>query len=184
MTTPHDQSTQGLATVVDYIFITSFLWGFEIYDMYGTKHKLNGLHESGSEMTKMNVARNLILSVPKEGDVTKLYQEMLTSYRSLLALTSASAFNYIVCADILSPSRGTGRRRQRKVSGRLQSGGLLLDGKQPCTFEWEMVASKMLWMVSSEMWKEERRSSVNLLRFCIKSFTFTSEEYTKGKEIL
>lgn len=50
------------------------------------------------------------------------------------------------------------------------------------TFEWEMVASKMLWMVSSEMWKEERRSSVNLLRFLIKSFTFTSEEYTKGKK--
>lgn len=39
-------------------------------------------------------------------------------------------------------------------------------------------------MVSSEMWKEERRSVVNLLRFFIKSFTFTSEEYTKGKEIL
>lgn len=73
MTTPHDQSTQGLATVADYIFITSLLWGFEIYDTYGTTHKLNGLHESGSEMTKMNVARNLILSVPKEGNVPKLY---------------------------------------------------------------------------------------------------------------
>lgn len=114
MTTPHDQSTQGLAAMVDYIFITSLLWGFEIYDTYGTIHKLNGLHKLGLEITKMNVARNLILSVQKKGDVTKLYHEMLTSYRSLLALISSSAFNYIVCADIVSPSRGAGREEAEK----------------------------------------------------------------------
>lgn len=169
--------------MVDNICLSSFLWGFEIYGTFGTIHRLNGLHELGLEITKMDAARNLIISVPKVGNVTKLYHEMLTSYRSLPALICSSAFNYIVCADILSPSRGTGRRRQRKVLGRLQLGGFLPNGKQPCTFEWEMVASKMLWMVSSEMWKEERRSSVNLLRFFIKSFTFTSEEYTKGKKL-
>lgn len=109
---------------------------------------------------------------------------MLTSYRSCL-LSYASLFlaTWLVQTSF-SPSYGTGRRRQRKVLGHLQLGGFLPHGKQPCTFEWEMVASKMLWMVSSEMRKEERRSSVNLVRFFIKSFTFTSEEYTKGEEIL
>lgn len=94
--------------MVDYIFLTSFLWGFEIYGTFGTIHKLNGLHELGLEITKMNAPRNLIISVPKEGNVTKLYHEMLTPYRSLLALICSSAVNYIVCVDILSPSYGTG----------------------------------------------------------------------------
>lgn len=49
------------------------------------------------------------------------------------------------------------------------------------TFEWERFASKMLSMVSAEMPREERSSSVTLVTFCIKSFTLTSGKHPKGE---
>jgi hypothetical protein len=47
--------------------------------------------------------------------------------------------------------------------------------KQQSTCEWEESDSKMLWMVSSEMWMEDWSSLVNLVIFFITSFTFTPE---------
>lgn len=50
------------------------------------------------------------------------------------------------------------------------------------TCEREMLASRILWIVSSEMLMEDLSSWVSLEMFCIKSLTLTSEKSSKGRK--
>lgn len=56
--------------------------------------------------------------------------------------------------------------------------------KQQPYLEWEMFASKILLMVPSEMCREDRSSSVNLLIFCIKSFTLHLKDNQKERNLI
>lgn len=106
--------------MVDYIFLTSFVWGFKIYDMYGNIHKFNGLHALGLEITNVSGARNIIFSVPDEDDVTKSCHKMLTAFSSLLVHMCPSAFNYVICAAMPSQAMEQGGGGRERRSGHLQ----------------------------------------------------------------
>jgi hypothetical protein len=69
-----------------------------------------------------------------------------------VVLSLPLCFQFYHLQSNLFSSHGRGRRRKRIVPClQLQAEA---HKKQQCTCEWETFASKMLWMVSPEMWVE------------------------------